>query len=197
MNTTADVFIVESLRFEDEERDHFEGEFLAHILRLADRQVRYYYIRTRAELDEVLDRFEDSGFRYLHLSCHADTSGIALTLDHLSVAELAQVLGPVLAERRVFFSACEIATPELANALLKDTNCYSLVGPSKAVRFDESALFWASLYHLLFKAEAHVVKREDLKNAIKQVSAVFDLGVRYFTGSRSAASGYTEVNCNR
>ena len=193
MRTTPDVFIIESLRFEDEECDHPEGRFISHILKLADRQVRYYYIRTQAEFDEVLDRFEDSGFRYLHISCHADATGIALTLDHLSIADLAQVLGPRLQDRRLFFSACKIATPELAVALLKDTACFSVIGPSKAVRFDEAALFWASLYHLLFKAEATEVKQRDLKAAITKLSAVFDVEVRYFTASTNE-DGYVEVS---
>src|SRR5438445_3898064 len=50
MKTTPDVFIIESLRLDDEEKQHSEGSFISHILRLAERQVRYYYIRTRSKL---------------------------------------------------------------------------------------------------------------------------------------------------
>ena len=45
MKTTPDVFIVQSLRFDDEEGQHSEGSFISHILRLAERRVQYYYIR--------------------------------------------------------------------------------------------------------------------------------------------------------
>src|SRR5690242_6588166 len=117
MKTTPDVFIIESLRFSDEKHRRFAGSFLSHILRLAERRVQYYYIRTRAEFEELLDRFADSGFRYLHISCHANRNGIGLTLDDLSVVDLGALLGSTLEKRRVFFSACELATDRLAKAL--------------------------------------------------------------------------------
>jgi len=193
MITTPDVFIIESLRFDDEENGHLEGKFISHILNLADRKVRYYYIRTRAELEEVLDIFEDSGFRYLHFSCHADENGIALTLDELSIEEMGRALSPLLNKRRIFFSACEIATQKLASVLLKNTGCYSVIGPSKSVGFDEAALFWASLYHLMFKDDITVMKRKHLRCNIQKLSTIFDIGIRYFASSKQAKKGYVEV----
>ena len=68
--THPDVFIIESLRFEDEKKELFEGRMISQILRLNDKKSEYYYIRTKRELKEVLDIFYDSKFRYLHISCH-------------------------------------------------------------------------------------------------------------------------------
>ena len=192
--TTPDVFIVESLTFEDEEHSHAEGEFLSHILRLAGRRYKYFYIRTRAELEEVLNQFHDSQFRYLHISCHANRGGVALTLDHLTVADLGEVLTPYLEHRRVFFSACELATRRLATALLRDSGCYSVIAPSQRVDFDAAALFWASMYHLMFKNDRRAMKRDDLARNLEALSALFRIQVRFFSKSASAPTGFREIS---
>lgn len=159
--TKPNVFIIESLRFDDEKSRRKEGKFISHILNLAGRDYQYYYIRTKSELKEVLLFFEESKFRYLHLSCHADADGIALTLDDIGIQEMGSLFRPYLKDRRIFFSACEIVTPSLAATLLKETGCLSVIGPSKSVGFDEAALFWASFYHLMFKNSS--MKRKDIK----------------------------------
>ncbi len=191
--TTPDLFIIESLDFEDEKMQYTEGQFLSHILKLAGRKVQYFYIRTRKELEEIIDKFEDSKFRYLHISCHADACGIALTLDHLSVVEMGEILAPCLENRRIFFSACQIATPELARTLLKGTGCYSVIGPSQNVDFDEAALYWASLYHFMFKNDATVVKRADLESNMKNLSKVFGVAMKFYAAKQSAKNGYVEI----
>lgn len=191
---TPDVFIIESLRFEDEEAGWPEGKFLAHILHLAGRRYRYVYIRTKAELDAVIDQFEDSNFRYLHLSCHASAKGIALTLDRVPIAELAEMLAPALEKRRVFLSACKLATPDLATALMKDTGCYSVIGPSTAIDIDASALFWASVYFLMFRDEAKAMKKKDLQRNVQKVAQLFEVSMRYFASDSKSENGWTEVD---
>ena len=42
----SSVFIIESLTFEDENKERFEGKFLSHILKLSGIETKYYYIRT-------------------------------------------------------------------------------------------------------------------------------------------------------
>jgi hypothetical protein len=191
---TPDVFIIESLRFEDEEAGWPEGKFLAHILELAGRKYRYVYIRTKAELEAVIDQFEDSDFRYLHLSCHANAKCIALTLETIDVAELGAMLGPVLEERRVFLSACKLATPQLATALMKDTGCFSVIGPSTAIDVDESALFWASFYFLMFRNEAKAMKRRKVKENVQKSANLFGSNIRYFASDSKAPDGWVEID---
>jgi hypothetical protein len=150
---------------------------------LAGRDYQYYYIRTKSELKEVLLFFEKSKFRYLHLSCHADADGIALTLDDIGIQEMGSLFRPCLKDRRIFFSACEIVTPSLAATLLKETGCLSVVGPSKSVGFDEAVLFWASFYHLMFKNRS--MKREDIKLNINRLQSIFiSLEIQYFVQSK-------------
>jgi hypothetical protein len=142
--TLPNVFIIESLRFSDEPRERFEGRILEKVLKLGEKESIYYYIRTRRELEKIAAKFGKSGFRYLHLSCHANTRGMATTLDRISFAELGKIFRPHLANRRVFLSACEMATRPLAEALLDSSGCYSVIGPSTDVAFGDAALLWAS-----------------------------------------------------
>lgn len=193
MKTTPDVFIIESLAFDDEDEQRAEGRFLSHILRLEGRRYAYYYIRTKKELEEVLDRFQTSGFRYLHISCHANNNGVDLTLDPLRLKDLGEILRPYLDKRRVFFSACELATVRLAKELLTETDCYSVVAPAERVEFGQAALFWASLYHLMFRTDKKQMRRAELSKNLSSLSRVFGVKIRFFSKSSSATRGFREV----
>jgi hypothetical protein len=83
-----EVFIIESLRF-DEEADYREGEMIAKALAMSLKTPLYRYVRTRAEFEHFVDEFEDSGYRYLHISCHGSANGISTTLDPLAIRRAA------------------------------------------------------------------------------------------------------------
>src|ERR1700692_4965209 len=103
--TIPEVFIIESLAFKDERRNHQEGEVIARMLALSGKvSTRYYYLRTSQELREVIERFGRSRYRYLHISCHADLEGMATTLDEVTYEALGEMLAPHLNGRRVFVS---------------------------------------------------------------------------------------------
>jgi hypothetical protein len=57
------VYIIESLRFEDESARRLEGRILRSILKLSDKKATYVHIRTRKELKAVLNRFDHAGMR--------------------------------------------------------------------------------------------------------------------------------------
>lgn len=43
MTTKPEVFIIESLRFDDERQDRFEGQIIKKILALSGKNCEYYY----------------------------------------------------------------------------------------------------------------------------------------------------------
>jgi hypothetical protein len=100
--TKPEVFIIESLGFDDEREDRFEGQIIKKILALSGKSCDYYYIRTKRELARILKLFTKSGYRYLHLSCHGSPRGMATTLDSIRFPELAGLIGPHLEGRRLF-----------------------------------------------------------------------------------------------
>ena len=61
----------------------FEGKLISKMLALGGKECRYFYVRTKRELSEVLKLFSKSGYRYLHLSCHGsdDKQTLHTTLD--------------------------------------------------------------------------------------------------------------------
>jgi hypothetical protein len=81
--TKPEAFIIESLTFEDENLQRFEGSFLSQILHLAGKEPKYYYIRTEKELRKILKLFQQSDYRYLHISCHGSKKSIYTTLDEI------------------------------------------------------------------------------------------------------------------
>jgi len=53
--TVPEVFIIESLKFDDEANDRYEGKIISNILHLNEKNSKYYYIRTKRELEERLN----------------------------------------------------------------------------------------------------------------------------------------------
>ena len=49
-----ELFIIESLGFDDEKKQLFEGRVISQILHLSDKKSIYYYIRTKAEINSAL-----------------------------------------------------------------------------------------------------------------------------------------------
>jgi hypothetical protein len=192
--TKPELFIVESLDLEDEVQGRQEGEILARMLKLSGKtDTRYYYIRTERELDEIIDLFDDSDYRYLHISCHANKRGMATTFDSVSYASLGEKLNDCLEGRRVFVSACEMANDTLAAELLKETGCYSLIGPAAKINFDDSAAFWITFYHLMFKVDDRRMKHRNVEFYVKELSTLFNEPVNYFRHDESIAKGYRRI----
>ena len=100
-STRAGVFIIESLDFEDEQKQRFEGRILKDMLVLSGKEVEYWYVRTWKELtDDIFQRFYDSKLRYLHLSCHGSATHVSLTLDDISFHEFGAEICNYLEKRR-------------------------------------------------------------------------------------------------
>lgn len=193
--TKPELFILESLTLNDEKHQRQEGEIISRLLRLAGKtRTKYFYIRTRRELEEFIDLFDESQYRYLHISCHANSNEMATTFDEVLYSDLGAMLGPYLVGRRVFVSACQMASKNLARHLLCGTGCYSLIGPQKDINFDDAAAFWVSFYHLMFKVDDLRMKGETLRAHTKQLEALYGEPINYFTASRKAKQGYRLVS---
>jgi len=90
-----------------------EGLVLQQILHLSGKKAEYVYIRTAQELEEVLDQFYDSNYRYLHISCHGNPKEMALTLDTTGLLQIRDDGQPILKNRRLFVSACAVVNKNL------------------------------------------------------------------------------------
>jgi hypothetical protein len=187
------LYIIESLKFDDERRRR-EGRIIKQILRLCDFPAKYIYIRTQPELDLALKGFEQSRFRYLQSSCHGSRDPVAFTLDQMSFDDFAAEVNPYLDRKRVFFSAREVVNPQLAEALLADSGCYSIIGPNAAINFDDALLMWASFYHLAFRDGEPALLGGKIRWVLRRVRHAFNIEFGYF---KSTKIGFEEVNIEK
>jgi hypothetical protein len=193
ITTKPDVFIIESLDFDDEKEERFEGRIISQILALSGKSCKYFYIRTKRELENVLTLFAQSQYRYLHLSCHGNDNGktMHMTLDAVPFSTLAPILTPHLRNRRLFLSACSMTNDALAKRLMPRSGCYSILGPEKTIRFPDAAIFWASLYHVLFTADSSVMTHEVIRATTQQTATMYGVPFNYIQRDKKSAKGYS------
>jgi hypothetical protein len=182
--TKPEVFIIESLTFEDENLQRFEGSFLSQILRLAGKEPKYYYIRTEKELRKVLKLFQQSGYRYLHISCHGSKKSIYTTLDVIPFSRFGKLMRPYLKNKRLFISACSAVNSQLARNIIPSSRCISIIGPFTDVEFRDAAIIYASFYHLMFKKDPKRMTRSDVILILKKVADTFGISFNYCSISR-------------
>ena len=188
--TKPEVFIVESLEWEDEKENRFEGKILTEMLGLGGKHPLYYYVRTRRELVKVLGMFRRSKYRYLHLSCHGNSTSIATTLDNIKFGDLGQLLHRSLKGRRVFMSSCETVNDRLAAALIPKESCRSVSGPTEDVRFNDAAILWASFYHLAFNRDEEGMTGDSIRGFLEPLSELFGVPVAHYALDLSLEEGY-------
>jgi hypothetical protein len=191
--TVPNVFIIESLGFEDEKDGLYEGEIISKILNFSDIKHQYFYIRTKQEFKHVIGLFEESNYRYLHISCHGNKNAISTTLDIIEFNELALILENVLDRKRLFISACSSVNQNLADKLLSVSECFSVIGPNKKINMGDAAIFWAAFYQLMFKNNRSAMKRDGLENTLKKLNNVYNLPLKYFATSENSMVGWKEV----
>jgi len=190
-NTNPEVFIIESLDFDDEKNDNYEGKMLSNILKLNNKKPIYYYIRTEQELNEIINEFEDSHYRYLHLSCHGSKNSMETTLDSISFDRLAEIIKPCLDNRRLFISACDMVDHPLAREIILGSDCYSLIGPYTRVALSTSAIFWSSFYHLMFSENESLMKEKEIRANLKALTNVFGIPINYFWPNNETKQKYS------
>jgi hypothetical protein len=191
--TYPKVFIIESLKFINEQSDHYEGKIISQILNLSGVRCEYYYIRTKKELEEILKEFNKIRYRYLHLSMHGSAKSLTTTLDDLPFGDLSLILQNSLDNKRLFISACSAVNESLADRIFGETNCYSIIGHNKKINISDAAIFWASFYHLMFKKNKNRMMYDDIKPTLKKLAAIHNIPVTYFNASKSSKKGYSRV----
>lgn len=193
--TIPRVFILESLDFNDEKKEHFEGEIISKILGLSNIDHEYQYFRTEREFDYYLQEFSRSKYRYLHISCHGKDNSISTTFDEIDLRTLVLKLENILDKKRLFLSACSITNEDFASRLFDTSDCYSLIGCDKPVNFNDSAIFWAAFYHRMFNREKNTyIRHSEIKNLLESLLQIFNIPLKFF--HTSSTSKYKDILLN-
>ena len=172
--TVAEVFIIESLRLADEAKEKHEGAVLAAVLKMCNKKPLYYYIRTKAELEHLAEKFESSRYRYLHISCHGGDTSLETTLDVVSYKDFAKIFENRLAGRRLFVSACS-AGNELFSEIVgsKNGKVISVAAPSEDIYFDHAVALWCAFYVKVFSINPTSMNSNRLVEVLKPLAALF------------------------
>lgn len=192
--TEADLFILESLRFEDESAGRFEGKMIANILNACGKKPIYYYFRTVDELMAFSGIFRASGYRFLHLSCHGTIDTIHMTLGDVSIERFGDIFAGKLKNRRLFVSACLVGSgrmPQLVSE--RNRGMYSIACPMDEIRFDRAAAIWATFYVKMFDGGKIFLKNEKLKESLKNLCSLFDVRFRWANHNTVSDSWDKEV----
>jgi hypothetical protein len=185
--TATDLFIIESLRLEDEQAQLFEGKVMANILTMCGKKPIYYYFRTPDELSMLADEFRRSGYRYLHLSCHGHPGGIETTMGLVSAERFSDIFSGKLKNRRMFISACSVGKGQMPG-LIRDKNkgMYSIVSPMDDIRFNRAAGIWAAFYLRMFessgsngKPSSKLLKNEEITKSLLHLCRLFDVRFKW------------------
>jgi hypothetical protein len=199
ISTKKAVFLLESNNLSDEKSGDMEGEILSKILHLSRVETEYYYFRTKLELQKLLEEFEKSKFRYLHIACHGDTTGLSTTFDEMEFLELSEILSPFISKRRIFFSACSMTNSRLARNIFTKSNCLSIMGPANDIYFGDAAVFWASFYTVLLR-DGHPMSRERIVSNARALADAFSIDLNYFGTRNYYKKGqrpftFTKIRC--
>jgi hypothetical protein len=100
------------------------------------------------------------------------------TLDKISFKEFGEEIKPYLYERRLFFSACEVVNQNLHDAVMPNSDCYSLIGPKDKIRFSDALIMWATFYHLMLR-DSTAMKSAKIRAVLHTIKKTFGTTFEY------------------
>ena len=171
------VYIIEFLRADDK---YFDGEALHEIIQLSGIPTEYKWADTVEDFKRFLKDFKKKNFRYLHISCHADETGLEINGGDILNEEFQDLTKGYLENKRVFLSACKGANRDLASRVIVGNNAWSLLGIPINLRFDKSALFWPAFYHLINEIDTRKMVRRDIEETVKKCVDLFSVPANFY-----------------
>lgn len=179
--TEPETFILESLNRDDENNGRLDGKVLYDVLRMQGKRPIYYYFRTQVELVKFADIFRDSGYRYLHLSCHGDEEKLEYTFGQTDYSIFSNIFEKKLNNRRLFISGCSLGNRKLAESLFqKNGGMYSVTAPTKVVFFDQTTSFWPAFYYMMHAWDSANMKKYRLQHVLTKLTEVFEMPLAHY-----------------
>ena len=170
------VFIIESLDIDE----YHDASMLYQILRLSNTKCEYRKVTCMRSFEQIISEFDDSNFRYLHLSCHGSQQGLQIGDEFIANYQIGSFLEGRIKNKRVFLSSCEAGNRSLASEILKHGG-YSLIGSPVEIAFDKAALCWASFFHVIQKLDKNKMKRKNIKSALEAIVDLFNVPIDYYS----------------
>jgi hypothetical protein len=181
IKTKAQTFILESLDIDDEKEERLDGKILYDVLRLQGKIPIYYYFRTQSELVNFAKIFRDSGYRYLHLSCHGNNKQLYFTFGPCDYQIFADIFKNKLNNRRLFIAGCSLGNIRFAQKVFdKNPKMYSITAPIKNVFFSQTASFWPAFYFMMHAYDSTKMKTSRLSFVFTKLTEIFEMPLVHY-----------------
>ena len=191
--TKPETFILESLEHEDEKESRLDGKILYEVLKLHGKKPLYYYFRTQRELIEFAKIFRESGYRYLHLSCHGNEDLVQYTFGHSDYKGFANIFDKKLHNRRLFVSGCNLGNMNFASEIFSTNGgMYSITAPTKKVYFHQSVSFWSAFYYMMHAWDSSMMKKQRLSQVLTQLATIFEMPLAHYFRDTSQGAAVVE-----
>jgi hypothetical protein len=73
---------------------------------------------------------------------------------------------------------------------MPNSGCYSILGPDQDIYFNDAAILWASLYHVMFAWDSTAMTGSVLRRKAQAVANMYQIRLNYFGRDRSTKQGY-------
>lgn len=191
--TKPETFILESLDHEDEKATRLDGKILYDVLKLQGKKPLYYYFRTQRELVEFAKIFRESGYRYLHLSCHGGDDIVQYTFGNSNYKDFANIFDKKMHNRRLFVSGCNLGNMTFAQEMFSTNGgMYSITAPTKKVYFDQSISFWSTFYYMMHAWDSSMMKKKRLNQVLTQLATLFEMPLAHYFRDTSQGAAVVE-----
>lgn len=70
------------------------------------------------------------------------------------------------------------------------TDCYSILGPDQDILFNDAAILWASLYHMMFAWDSKSMAGPILRQRAQAVADMYQIRLSYYGRDRTTKRGY-------
>lgn len=179
------VFIIESLGADDVNNHRCDGKILEAQLKLLGEEPVYRYVLNVSDLRKALCEFDEAEFRFLHISCHGDSSKVYLAANPCgeSYTEFAKCFSSKVALSRVTFSACKLGSKYFFKEFYRwNKGVQSVAAPMNDLPFQRGSLYWAAYYTKLIEEcrnSNNHIHRDFIECVVPLLSRALNVSMRY------------------
>ena len=178
------IFIIESFSFKEEQNNDLPGYHLYQSLtfcKINEHAPLYYFIRTKREFEEVLNKFEESNYEFLHLFCHGNSTHLELALEQISFEDFFSITEDRLYRKRLFISACNVVNIDFAKLFIPRVHCKSIIGAPAITNKDIEFLVWSSFYYQMLVSGNTFMKQKSIIEKIKDLTRLYGIEMIYYS----------------
>lgn len=184
LENISGIFIIESFSFEEEENNDLPGYHLYQSLtfcKINDQTPLYYFIRTKKDLEEILNIFENSNYEFLHIFCHGSSTHLELALENISFEDFFDITEDRLYRKRLFMSSCNVANFDFAKLFIPRVHCKSIIGAPTVTHKDIEFLIWSSFYYQMLDSGNTFMKQKSIIEKIKDLTRLYGIEIIYYS----------------